>query len=155
MSSNGAARTSTASRRPVPVSNTAAARTAPRTASATSRTSTQAYSKPGAGAGNANAALLAQTNAELTEQIAGLERERDFYFRKLRDIEVLLQTEVETRPELENGQTTEAVMVQKVQSILYSTEEGFEIPEEGEEGMDGAHGGVGDGLAAAGDEETF
>ncbi len=55
-----------------------------------------------------------------------MERERDFYFSKLRDIELLVQQAVEEDPELEKQ---EDGLVKQIQNILYSTEEGFEIPE--------------------------
>ena len=61
----------------------------------------------------------------MKETVAGLERERDFYFNKLRDIELLMQQEVEAKPELE---AEEGGLVPKLQAVLYSTEEGFEIP---------------------------
>lgn len=79
--------------------------------------------------------------------MTGLERERDFYFEKLRNIEVLLQQEVEVKPELaEEGNEG---LIPRLQVILYSTEEGFEVPDEvvGEEG--------GGELAAGEEEETF
>jgi len=63
---------------------------------------------------------------QLKEAIQGLEKERDFYFSKLRDIELLLQTAVEQDPSLE---TDENGLVKNIQTILYSTEEGFEIPD--------------------------
>lgn len=66
----------------------------------------------------------------MKETVVGLERERDFYFSKLRDIELLVQQAVEEDPELEKQ---EDGLVKAIQTILYSTEEGFEIPEgEGE-----------------------
>ncbi|XKL64299.1 hypothetical protein PGB90_004385 [Kerria lacca] len=55
---------------------------------------------------------------ELKQTIDGLEKERDFYFGKLRDIEVLCQ-EAEENP-----------IIQKILGILYATEEGFAPPEE-------------------------
>lgn len=79
----------------------------------------------------ATAALQAE-NATLKETVTGLERERDFYFSKLRDIELLIQQAVEEDPELEKQ---EDGLIKHIQSILYSTEEGFEIPAEGE-GLD-------------------
>lgn len=86
--------------------------------------------------------MLQQENAALKETVTGLERERDFYFNKLRDIELLLQQEVDKHPELE---ADEGGLVPQLQTILYSTEEGFEIPaEEGE-----------DGLGVGAEEETF
>lgn len=87
--------------------------------------------------GGAPSAALQQENATLKETVVGLERERDFYFSKLRDIELLIQQAIDEDPELEKQ---EDGLVKHIQTILYSTEEGFEIPEEGE---------------AAEDQETF
>ncbi|KAL7792487.1 microtubule associated protein [Trichoderma ceciliae] len=81
--------------------------------------------------GPATAALQAE-NATLKETVTGLERERDFYFSKLRDIELLIQQAVEEDPELEKQ---EDGLIKHIQTILYSTEEGFEIPAE-TEGLD-------------------
>ncbi|KAF1816617.1 hypothetical protein P152DRAFT_464116 [Eremomyces bilateralis CBS 781.70] len=77
--------------------------------------------------GGAPSAALVMENNQLKETVAGLERERDFYFSKLRDIELLIQTEMETHPELEE---VEDGILKQIQNILYSTEDGFEIPQE-------------------------
>ncbi|KAL4882891.1 calponin homology domain-containing protein [Aspergillus karnatakaensis] len=85
----------------------------------------------GAGAAAASATVTA-LQAELAsnkEAMTGLEKERDFYFAKLRDIELLLQNAIEADPELEKDEDS---LVKHIQGILYSTEEGFEIPAEGE-----------------------
>lgn len=74
-------------------------------------------------------AALQNENATLKETVTGLERERDFYFSKLRDIELLIQTAVDEDPKLEEQ---EDGLIKQIQAILYSTEEGFEIPAEGE-----------------------
>ncbi|KAF3348001.1 3-oxoadipate enol-lactonase 2 [Verticillium dahliae VDG2] len=66
-------------------------------------------------------------NTTLKETVVGLERERDFYFSKLRDIELLVQQAVDEDPQLEKQ---EDGLVKQIQAILYSTEEGFEIPAE-------------------------
>lgn len=59
---------------------------------------------------------------EVNETMFGLERERDFYFNKLREIEILVQTHLTTSPmSMEN-------MLERIQAILYSTEDGFELP---------------------------
>ncbi|KAK4034389.1 calponin homology domain-containing protein [Parachaetomium inaequale] len=79
-----------------------------------------------AAAGGPASAALQQENNTLKETVVGLERERDFYFSKLRDIELLVQQAVEEDPELEKP---EDGLVKQIQTILYSTEEGFEIPE--------------------------
>ncbi|XP_015436161.1 PREDICTED: microtubule-associated protein RP/EB family member 1 isoform X2 [Dufourea novaeangliae] len=71
---------------------------------------------------------------ELKISLEGLEKERDFYFGKLRDIEVMCQ-------DCDNGDPPP--IVQKILEVLYATEEGFAPPEELE----------GDGLAPDDEEE--
>ncbi|EEH44662.2 microtubule-binding protein BIM1 [Paracoccidioides brasiliensis Pb18] len=93
----------------------------------------------GVGGGANSAALTAEINAQ-KEAIAGLEKERDFYFAKLRDIELFLQQAVEADPELDKDDDS---LVKHIQAILYSTEDGFEIPPEAE------------GVAAGEELETF
>jgi RP/EB family microtubule-associated protein len=56
--------------------------------------------------------------SELRLEMEGLEKERDFYFEKLRDIEVMLQ-EVEDKGE---GTTLTA----SIFKVLYATIDGFE-----------------------------
>ncbi|XP_014661464.1 PREDICTED: microtubule-associated protein RP/EB family member 1-like isoform X2 [Priapulus caudatus] len=64
--------------------------------------------------------------SELKLSVEGLEKERDFYFGKLRDIEVLCQeVEADNLP-----------VIKSIMEILYATEEGFAPPEEGEEGYE-------------------
>jgi len=79
--------------------------------------------------GGAASAQLQQENAALKENVAGLEKERDFYFSKLRDIELLVQSAVEEQPELEQD---EQGLVPAIQAILYATDDGFVIPDEEE-----------------------
>lgn len=64
---------------------------------------------------------LTQQATELKVTVEGLEKERDFYFGKLREIEVIVQRE------LEHGKH-EALM-KEIQQIMYKTEDGFEIPD--------------------------
>jgi len=73
---------------------------------------------------------------ELSGHLEGLEKERDFYFEKLRDIEILVQQHMETLEAAGSDDNT----LREIQKILYSTEDGFEVPE---------------GTAAADEEETF
>lgn len=60
--------------------------------------------------------------AELRIQAESLETERNFYFNKLREIEILTQNIQDTGPDPEV-----AALMDQVQVILYSTEKGFEV----------------------------
>ncbi|KRT81837.1 Actin binding protein, partial [Oryctes borbonicus] len=51
---------------------------------------------------------------ELKVSVEGLEKERDFYFGKLRDIEVMCQEADENNP-----------LIQRILEVLYATEDGF------------------------------
>ncbi|TEB27397.1 EB1 domain-containing protein [Coprinellus micaceus] len=79
---------------------------------------------------------------DLTGQLEGLEKERDFYFEKVRhsvifrDIEILVQEQLDATDEVDRDHET----FKKIQKILYSTEDGFEVP---------------DPAAVVDDEETF
>ena len=75
------------------------------------------------GGGGASAAQIEELNAIILEKnltIEGLEKERDFYFGKLRNIEVMVHEE-----EVIPGE-----FGQKILEKLYATEEGFAVPEE-------------------------
>ncbi|KIJ14941.1 hypothetical protein PAXINDRAFT_169366 [Paxillus involutus ATCC 200175] len=74
---------------------------------------------------------------EMSTHMEGLEKERDFYFAKLRDIEILVQQQAEA---LERAGTEQDDTFKEIQKILYSTEEGFEVP---------------DSIVPADEEETF
>lgn len=66
-----------------------------------------------------------QKDAEMVEMklcLENLERERDFYFGKLRDIEVIITSSGDEKAELS----------QKILDVLYATEDGFAIPDESE-----------------------
>lgn len=67
-------------------------------------------------------ARVREEAAEIRIQAESLETERNFYFNKLREIEILTQTiqEAGSEPEV-------VALVDRVQAILYSTEKGFEI----------------------------
>ncbi|KAJ8686201.1 hypothetical protein QAD02_021995 [Eretmocerus hayati] len=64
---------------------------------------------------------LASQVMELKMTVDGLEKERDFYFGKLRDIEVMCQ-------ECDNSESPP--IIQKILEVLYATEDGFAPPEE-------------------------
>ncbi|OCK80758.1 hypothetical protein K432DRAFT_381928 [Lepidopterella palustris CBS 459.81] len=115
---------------PKAATSSSTARRAPTSNTATPRTRTPQ--------GGVASAALKEENNVLKETVAGLERERDFYFSKLRDIELLIQQSMDADPELEKD---EGSLLKQIQTILYSTEEGFEIPAEVE--------------GEVGEEETF
>ncbi|RGB41110.1 calponin homology domain-containing protein [Rhizophagus diaphanus] len=66
---------------------------------------------------------LTKQNEDLKVTVDGLEKERDFYFGKLRDIEILVQQQLDVEPDNQ--------LLKEIQTILYSTEDGFEVPPEG------------------------
>merc|ERR1739846_34844 len=112
-SSNGNGHSRMTAPRPAPVRNAPA----PRASYGSSNRSTNG--------GGASSAQVEELNATLVEKnlaIEGLEKERDFYFGKLRDIEVISQ-EFETV----DGA---AEFSQKVLGVLYATEDGFAVPDE-------------------------
>jgi len=81
--------------------------------------------KPAAASSGADEAKVAELNAKLTKlrlTIEGLEKERNFYFGKLREVEIMCQTEPEV----------DAATKSKVLEILYATDnEDFEAPADG------------------------
>ncbi|OJT02164.1 Protein BIM1 [Trametes pubescens] len=64
---------------------------------------------------------------EMNVHLEGLEKERDFYFAKLRDIEILVQQQMEVL----QAEDKDDPVLRDIQKILYSTEDGFEVPEAG------------------------
>ncbi|KAI6030771.1 calponin homology domain-containing protein [Pisolithus orientalis] len=56
---------------------------------------------------------------DLTTRMEGLEKETDFYFAKLRDIEILVRQEMET---LTDVQEPQKLALENIQKVLYSTE---------------------------------
>lgn len=91
----------------------------------------------GASAGGAGSAAQKQKIQELEEQVSELkltsdtlEKERDFYFGKLRDIEILLQSHQDQ--ENPNPEDKTAALANLVLKILYATEdEKVEVDENG------------------------
>ncbi|QRV92101.1 rp/eb family microtubule associated protein [Ceratobasidium sp. AG-Ba] len=84
--------------------------------------------RAGSASGGVSNEQLASLQAQLKEMgthLEGLEKERDFYFAKLRDIEILVQQQVEVL----EGEGKDDHTLREIQKILYSTEEGFEVPE--------------------------
>lgn len=111
--------------------STSSATTAPRraTGATAGRTTAPAPRVPS----SAQTAALQKEISALNETVSGLETERDFYFNKLRDIEILIQTATEIEGAAE---VPEAGLIKQIQEVLYSTEEGFEVPNV-ENGLDG------------------
>ena len=62
---------------------------------------------------------------ELKLSIDGLEKERDFYFGKLRDIELMVQ---ECADNEESSGLEDKLLAQRLLDILYATEDGFAVP---------------------------
>merc|ERR1719150_441999 len=62
---------------------------------------------------------------ELKLSIDGLEKERDFYFGKLRDIELMVQETVDNE---DSSELEEKLLSQRLLDILYATEDGFAVP---------------------------
>uniref|UniRef100_A0A8C8I4W3 Microtubule-associated protein RP/EB family member 1 n=1 Tax=Oncorhynchus tshawytscha TaxID=74940 RepID=A0A8C8I4W3_ONCTS len=90
----------------------AVAKVAPKMAPSSAR-------RPGAGGGDEERAELIQEVNILKSTIQDMEKERDFYFGKLRNIELICQEkEGEGDPTL-----------QRIVDILYATDEGFVIPD--------------------------
>jgi RP/EB family microtubule-associated protein len=118
-SGGGAASRAPASKRP-PASGTRAAAAPGARRSAASSKQAGSTGRPGAGGSSAaDAKRIADLKTEVGElrlSVEGLEKERDFYFGKLRDIEILLQAY--------GGEDKE--LVSQIFKILYATEEDFE-----------------------------
>ena len=66
---------------------------------------------------------LHRTNTELRLTVEDLEKERDFYFNKLREIEVATQ-------HVTDDAVLQSNLFKEVTEILYKTEDGFDIPHE-------------------------
>lgn len=66
---------------------------------------------------------LTKTVADLRLSMDELQRERDFYFKKLREIELV------TQEALESPHTRHDLFVKRVNDILYAVEDGFELPD--------------------------
>lgn len=72
---------------------------------------------------NFQLAALTKTITELKLSVDEMEKERDFYFNKLRDIEILTQ-------KVNEPTISSSVFFKQITEILYTTEDGFEIPQD-------------------------
>ncbi|GAA5840557.1 hypothetical protein JCM3766R1_000697 [Sporobolomyces carnicolor] len=119
-----------AARRPV------AARPAATSAARPSGARTSATRGAPSNGGVDMATFEALTNqmGEMKLSVEGLEKERDFYFNKLREIEIIIGARLESAEGADMADLERETLLQ-MQQILYSTEEGFEVPDEEEQGV--------------------
>jgi len=100
-----------------------AARPAIQSRPAPAATAARGMNSVGGGSSKVHEAKIEELNAQVMEMkltLEGMEKERDFYFGKLRDIELLCQ---------EQGQE-ENPIIQKILEKLYATEDGFAAPDD-------------------------
>ncbi|XP_040187426.1 microtubule-associated protein RP/EB family member 1 isoform X2 [Rana temporaria] len=110
-------------KKPIGSTNSAPQRAVPAQRTPAPNKPVQGIARKPAGIGNGeeeSAELVQQINV-LKITVEDLEKERDFYFGKLRNIELICQ---------ENEGESDPVL-QKIIEILYATDEGFVIPDEG------------------------
>lgn len=84
------------------------------------------------GHGAANGARMEELESRMNEMkltVDSLERERDFYYGKLREIEVLCQGNEENGDPVIAAADSKA-LISKILDILYATEDGFAVPDE-------------------------
>ncbi|KAI9104651.1 calponin homology domain-containing protein [Phlyctochytrium arcticum] len=72
---------------------------------------------------------MQQQITEFQVTVQQVEKEREFYFTKLRDIEIYVQEQLEA-----GGTGDLSSVLNHITGIMYKTEDGFEIPEGGVEG---------------------
>lgn len=97
-----------------------------------------AASSQGDGEARKQVTELNEKLIQMEGSMESLERERDFYFEKLRDIELMVtnvageEAENPVDPDSEMGQ-----LCKKVLEVLYATTDGFEVPDDqGDGGLD-------------------
>jgi len=102
-----------------------------------------------------NAELVAR-NAELEIEVSNMEKERDFYFSKLRDVELIMQVHDEHVKEgLSNDGDSEAV-IEKIFTILYAkSEDDIHVDDDGNIIGAAVNQSNGDDFSDADDEESF
>ncbi|KAI8338492.1 calponin homology domain-containing protein [Chlamydoabsidia padenii] len=133
-SGGGSRTTTTNSRASGRLTTTTKGNRAPSSVTASGARSTSRTGRTSAGVDNRSASVIMDLNkqiAELKLTVDGLEKERDFYFGKLRDIEILVQEQVDAA-DAEQVEDQETLVLKEIQTILYSTEDGFEVPPENE-----------------------
>jgi len=106
-----------------PAAQTAAAPRAPMNSRPVANGTAPIRAANGGGLGAGAQAQIDDLTTQVMEMkltVEGLEKERDFYFGKLRDVEVICQ----------ENEATGGDLVKKVLDILYQTEDGFAVPDE-------------------------
>lgn len=79
-----------------------------------------AAARPSAGSANQEAInALTEQMSEMRVSVEALEKERDFYFGKLRDIEVIIAERLEDGS---SESTADTDILKRIQGILYQTE---------------------------------
>ncbi|KAJ3198770.1 hypothetical protein HDU82_001041 [Entophlyctis luteolus] len=78
-----------------------------------------------------NLAELAEQNLELKLSLEQAEQERGFYFSKLREIELYMQVQLDGGDFAADAPAM--AILEHAQGILYKTDDGFEIPDAGEQ----------------------
>ena len=119
-----------AARAPVRTTRAPVSRPVPRATTATPRNDAVRSRTPSSNVSGASTRELQELRSQVSqsdETIRGLEKERDFYFNKLRDIEILVQqfaAEIEEKARITGQPIAEEcdVLVKEIQAILYSTE---------------------------------
>jgi len=91
--------------------------------------------RAGAGAGDAQLRIqneeLQNQLQTMKESLESLEKERDFYFEKLRDIELMCNNITgDDAEQPADPESPQAVLSKKVLEVLYATADGFEVPDE-------------------------
>lgn len=125
---------------PKPSTSTKTAKPATTVKSTTNKKPAEKKTASSSASGENEVDSLKEQMTTLQATCEGLEKERNFYFGKLREIEILCQSE--------DTEVDTAAIKESVLAILYATDEGDEA-EAGEERADGAQ------AEAAEEEETF
>jgi RP/EB family microtubule-associated protein len=73
-----------------------------------------------------NGEAMSKQFIDLRQLLQETVKERDFYYRKLRQIEIVVQQASEMEPAAVDWPPT----LKSISDILYATEEGFEVPKE-------------------------
>jgi len=101
---------------------------APTAKSRAAPTSSAAAAPPNASQNNANAQAIVELEEQLKEMqmsVDALEKERDFYYGKLRSIEIMCTDK--------EGEDEMGILVGQIFEVLYATEDGFQATEGDEE----------------------